>query len=323
MKKIAIIGTGLTALSAAHHLPTSNITFFEKSWRAGGRLSTRKHNNLQFDHGAHFLSTDHGVLGFTEALEKVKAIKKIEGLFTPNYLGKASKEMKPIIIGNDGIQSIPLNLHKSLHYPTHFSTKIEKIEKVKENYYLSSDKDQFGPFDMVFACIPFEQGAELLYDHIDFKNYSSLDFNSIWTVMLGFDKRLGTDLLFGYHLTKEISFFMNQNFKHEQFNQENWVFNMRSEWTKKYYNIEPYILEDYVINEVKKTFGSNAKATFKKSHRWKYAYTRKNLRDLYGKTYISSIDQNLYLTGDWCEGAAMQDAWLAGKKLAKKVEELN
>ena len=45
---------------------------------------------------------------------------------------------------------------------------------------------------------------------------------------------------------------MNQNFKHEQFNQENWVFNMRSEWTKKYYNIEPYILEDYVINEVKK-----------------------------------------------------------------------
>ena len=84
MKKIAIIGTGLTALSAAHHLPTSNITFFEKSWRAGGRLSTRKHNNLQFDHGAHFLSTDHGVLGFTEALEKVKAIKKIEGLFDIN-----------------------------------------------------------------------------------------------------------------------------------------------------------------------------------------------------------------------------------------------
>ena len=115
--------------------------------------------------------------------------------------------MKPIIIGNDGIQSIPLNLHKSLHYPTHFSTKIEKIEKVKENYYLSSDKDQFGPFDMVFACIPFEQGAELLYDHIDFKNYSSLDFNSIWTVMLGFDKRLGNRSTIWISLNKRNKFF--------------------------------------------------------------------------------------------------------------------
>ena len=323
MKKIAIIGTGISALSLAHHLPTLDITFFEKSWRPGGRLSTRKHGDLQFDHGANFLSTDHGVLGFTEALEKVQAIKKVEALYTPNYLGQSTKEMKSIIIGNNGIQSIPLNLHKSLHYPTHFSTKIEKIERAEKNYYISSDKDQFGPFDMVFACIPFEQGVTLLQDHIDFKNYPTPTFNPIWTVMLGFDKRLGTDLQFGYYLTKEISFFMNQNFKHEQFNQESWVFNMRSEWTKKYYDIEPYVLEDYVINEVKKTFGSDAKATFKKSHRWKYANTKQSLRDLVGKTYIPSIDHKLYLLGDWGEGPAMQDAWLSGKKLAKHIEEFS
>ena len=319
MRKIAIIGTGLTALSLAHHLPAYNITFFEKSWRAGGRISTRKHNDLKFDHGAHFLSTDHGVLGFTETLDKVGAIKRVEALYTPNYLGEASKEIKSIIIGNDGIQSIPLKLHKSLHYPTHFSTKIDKIKRVDRNYYLSSNKDQFGPFDMVFTCIPFEQGALLLEDHIDFKNYPSISLNSIWTVMLGFDKRLGTDLQFGYYLTKEISFFMNQNFKHEQFDQESWVFNMRSEWTKKHYDIEPYILEDYVVNEVKKTFQSGAQATFKKSHRWKYAYTRESLNNLSGKTFISSIDNKLYLLGDWSEGPTMQDAWLSGKKIASNI----
>ena len=112
---------------------------------------------------------------------------------------------------------------------------------------------------------------------------------------------------------------MNQNFKHEQFNQESWVFNMRSEWTNKYYNIEHYILEDYVVNKVKKIFKSDARATFKKSHRWKYANTKKSLKDLLGKTYISSADHQLYLVGDWCEGPAMQDAWLAGKKLANHI----
>ena len=323
MKKIAIIGTGLSALSLAHHLPTLDITFFEKSWRPGGRLSTRKQSDLKFDHGAHFLSPDHGVLGFTEALEKVQAIKKVEGLYTPNYYGGASKEIKSIIIGDNGIESIPINLHKSLRYPTNFSTKIEKIEREEKDYYLFSDKDKFGPFDMVFAGIPFEQGMTLLQDHIDFSQYPYPTFNSIWTVMLGFDKRLGTDLQFGYYLTKEISFFMNQNFKHEQFNQESWVFNMRSEWTNKYYDIEPYVLEDHVVNEVKRIFQSDAKATFKKSHRWKYANTKKSLRDLNGKTYISSVDHKLYLLGDWGEGPAMQDAWLAGKKLAKHIEEFS
>ena len=51
MKKIAVIGTGLSALSLAYHLPALDITFFEKSWRPGGRISTRKHNQYAFDHG--------------------------------------------------------------------------------------------------------------------------------------------------------------------------------------------------------------------------------------------------------------------------------
>ena len=50
MKKIAVIGTGLSALSLVHHLPALDITFFEKSWRPGGRITTRRHENYIFDH---------------------------------------------------------------------------------------------------------------------------------------------------------------------------------------------------------------------------------------------------------------------------------
>ena len=70
MKKIAVIGTGLSALSLAHHLPSLDITFFEKSWRPGGRISTRRHEDYAFDHGAHYIKEDHGVIGFNEYLEK-------------------------------------------------------------------------------------------------------------------------------------------------------------------------------------------------------------------------------------------------------------
>ena len=317
MKKIAIIGTGLSALSLAHHLPKLDITFFEKSWRPGGRLSTRRHENYMFDHGAHFLKEDHGMNGLTEFLEKIQAIKFAETDFCSNILHGQLIEKKTIIIGQNGIESIPLKFHTYLKYPTHFSKQIDTIENSNQQYFLKTKEETFGPFDFIFCCIPFEQSKKLLSPFIDYSAIPEPTFDSIWTVMLALDKRLGTQFQFGYHLTPEISFLMNQNFKHEIFNEECWVVNMRSEWTKKYYNIEPYVLEDYVVDQIKKAFNSDAKATFKKSHRWRYAYAKQSFKEISQRNFIQSIDKKLYALGDWCEGPGMQDAWLAGKKLAK------
>ena len=322
MKKIAVVGTGLSALSLAHHLPSLDITFFEKSWRPGGRISTRKHGEYAFDHGAHYLKKDHGMIGLNEFLEKIDAIKILKGPFCPNISQNSPIEEKEIIVGKEGNQSIPLKFHKSLHYPTYFSKKITNIENVKQEYYLIAEEEKFGPFDYVFCAIPFEQSKNLLDKFIDYSDIPDIEFDPIWTIMLAFNKRLGVPFQFGYHLTPEISFLMNQNFKHEYFNEECWVVNMRADWTKQYYNIENYVLEDYVVSQIKKAFHSNADVVFKKSHRWKYSYTKRSLNDHNSKNFIKSIDNRLYAFGDWCEGPSMQDAWLSGKKLAKHFSEI-
>ncbi len=322
MKKIAVIGTGLSALSLAYHLPTLDITFFEKSWRPGGRISTRRHENYIFDHGAHYLKEDNGVIGFNEFLHKINATKILNGEFCANIQNQLPIEKKQIIVGQNGMESIPLEFHKYLRYPTNLSTQINKIETINQEYYLHTEDQEYGPFDFIFCCIPFEQSKNLLNKFIDFNSLSVPNFDSIWTIMVALDKRLGSPFQFGYHMTPEISFLMNQNFKHEFFSDECWVVNMRAEWTKEYYNIEDYVLEDYVIDKLKKTFQSDAKAVFKKSHRWKYAYAKKSLNELDSKNFIESIDHRLYALGDWCHGPSMQDAWLSGKKLAKHFSEL-
>ena len=66
--------------------------------------------------------------------------------------------------------------------------------------------------------MPFEQSKKLLYQFIDYSDIPEIEFDSIWTVMIAFNERLGAPFQFGYHLTPEISFLMNQNFKHEFFN---------------------------------------------------------------------------------------------------------
>ena len=322
MKKIAVVGTGLSALSLAHHLPSLDITFFEKSWRPGGRISTRKHGEYAFDHGAHYLKTDHGMIGLNEFLEKIDAIKILKGPFCRNISQNSPIEEKEIIVGKEGNESIPLKFHKHLHYPTIFSTKITSIENTNQEYYLKAGEEKFGPFDYVFCAMPFEQSKNLLDKFVDYSDIPNIEFDAIWTIMLAFNKRLGAPFQFGYHLTPEISFLMNQNFKHEYFNEECWVINMRADWTKQYYNIENYVLEDYVVSQIKKSFQSDADAIFKKSHRWKYSYTKKSLNDYNSKNFIKSIDNRLYAFGDWCEGPSIQDAWLSGKKLAKYFSEM-
>ena len=61
-KNIAIIGAGLSGLIAARELAKNNdVTIFEKARGVGGRMATRRANNLKFD-GFNF---DHGTQYFT------------------------------------------------------------------------------------------------------------------------------------------------------------------------------------------------------------------------------------------------------------------
>ena len=162
MKKIAVIGTGLSALSLVHHLPSLDITFFEKSWRPGGRISTRRHQDYAFDHGAHYIKEDHGVIGFNEYLEKINATKVLNGTFCSNIQNQSPIEEKRVIVGQKGIESIPLEFHKKLRYPTEFSTHIKKIESRNHEYFLLTEEFKFVSNEML-KTRAFENQIVMVY----------------------------------------------------------------------------------------------------------------------------------------------------------------
>ena len=103
----------MTGLSLAYNLQEHNITIFDKSWRPGGRVSTRKHDNYFFDHGAHYLSTNHSVKQLNEVISRYNLGQVIEIDFAIDYL-KNQKIRKKIIIGQNGINSIPKSIFSQL-----------------------------------------------------------------------------------------------------------------------------------------------------------------------------------------------------------------
>ena len=128
MKNIAIIGAGMTGLSLAYNLQEHNITIFDKSWRPGGRVSTRKHDNYLFDHGAHYLSTNHSVNQLNEVISRYNLGKVIEIDFATDYL-KNKKTRKKIIIGQNGMNSIPKSIFDNIKVKSYLNSKIIKVSK--------------------------------------------------------------------------------------------------------------------------------------------------------------------------------------------------
>ena len=68
------------------------------------------------------------VIGFNEYLEKIGATKVLNGTFCSNIQNDSPIEEKRLIVGHKGIESIPIEFHKKLRYPTEYSTHIKKIE---------------------------------------------------------------------------------------------------------------------------------------------------------------------------------------------------
>ena len=55
---VAVVGAGVAGLACAQRLRASGrtVVVFDKGRRPGGRVSTRRHDGLQFDHGAQFFT---------------------------------------------------------------------------------------------------------------------------------------------------------------------------------------------------------------------------------------------------------------------------
>ncbi len=314
----------MTGLSLAYNLKEHNITIFDKSWRPGGRVSTRKHDNYLFDHGAHYLSTNHSVNQLNEVISKYNLGQIIDIDFATDYL-KNKKTRKKIIIGQNGMNSIPKSIFDNLKLTSYFNSKIIKISKnSKDLFSLFSEKEEFKDFDYVLICIPYLQSKELSKDLIDFTQIvSEPSYDPIYTVMLSYKDNNNINIEAGLNLHKDISFFMNQNIKFNELSDDCWVLNMSSEYTNNNIDIDKTTLEKYAQSIFEETFDIKNEISFIKSHRWLYAQTKLSYNSISKKNWINSKDNKIFLSGDWVLGKSLSDAWDAGEKLSHYIKILS
>ena len=168
--KIAIIGAGISGLTTAINLDKNyEITLFEKSRGAGGRICTRYTDSYNFDHGAQF---------FTARSPEFKEFLKplINSGVIDNWKARLIEVRDNVIInrqqwnndlphyvGVPSMSSIGKYLSKNLNIKLNTEVSIQKSPEGWK--VVDCDGEVFGHYDWVISSIPAEQSLQLLRDY--------------------------------------------------------------------------------------------------------------------------------------------------------------
>lgn len=323
MNRIAIIGAGMAGLAAAsklqHH---ARISLFDKSWRAGGRMTTREKVH-SFDHGAQY---------FTARSSEFKTFLKPliqQGLVMPwkaRHIEINSRQVvkrtlwdtdKPRYVAVPGMTQLGQSI--SAGFDIRYDTRITGIQRQKNRWRLSSHDQTLGDFDWVVLATPSPQVIDLVPDCFsEMQSLKLVRMLPCYTLMLGFEELpdLGFDT--ASLLNADISWIAVNHSKPGRPAQPTLLVHSSHEWAEE--NLE--MNRDAVISHLKQCVEtainrSLSTISHQDLHRWLYA----DVASPAGKPALIDFENQLAAIGDWCISGRVESAFQSGITLANNLYE--
>lgn len=326
MKKIAIIGAGLSGLCLANELMNHfNVTIFEKSRSVGGRLATRYSENYEFDHGAQFFSSKNDeFIKFINKLEENDVIKRWDAEFVEIDVNKISQERKwskasPHYVGVPKMNSIAKYLAKDLDIK--LNTKITKVIKQGNTWELfCSEGNIYNNFDWLFIAIPVAQAKEIISAYSDnIKQLNDFKMTACYALMLGFIEPL--ELNFDIALVKntDISLISINSTKPERKNNFSMVALSTNKWAEANIEQDKSFVTQHLIDELSLILNRPLKcANHMDLHKWRYANSSK-----IDSSPLIDYELKSALCGDWSVKGVLEGAFLSAKKLYLELKKMD
>jgi len=310
MKKIAIIGTGLSAIFSAIHLRKNTdleINLFDKARGLGGRLATRRAEGGKFDHGAQYFS-----------IERINNLPEIQMLINEGVINNI--EDKDIYFSPDGMTNIAKKL--LIDFNIFKEHKLVSIDKENENYKLFFENGSTFNSDYIIMSCPMPQSLEILnkskidYDNNLIKDLEDLTYFPCIVVMIkseiklsNLDKHIGTDVD-----SKDISW-IGDNYGKKVSNIENYyTIQCSPEFSYENFENEYDETNEKLKHEMEKIFGSNYQIL--SNHKWRYSIP-KNFYQGDNSLVINQKDF-LGLCGDIFTNGRFDGAITSGLSIADK-----
>ncbi|MBE33580.1 NADP transhydrogenase subunit alpha [bacterium] len=325
MKKVAVIGAGISGLTIANHLnKIAKVTVFEKSAGYGGRLATRYASPFTFYHGAqYFKATTSEFKSFLKPLIAKGIVKVWKACFHEIKESKVYKKYQwnnenPHYVGVPNMNSVGSYLAKNLDI--HLNTTIKAIDRMTDSkiWQLTDNKGKnFQNFDWVIVAIPANQASQLLPSNIVFyQSLASCRMQSCFSLMLGFDNPLLLNFDAAYVDDPIISWVSLNHTKPNRSTAYSILINSTNNWADSHSGYDKNYLLTTLCKRFEIIFNCNTDhAIHRDIHFWRYANTsRKN-----SPLLLVDYDFQLASCGDWCFHGRVESAFLVAKNLAANI----
>jgi predicted NAD/FAD-dependent oxidoreductase len=322
---IAIIGAGIAGLSCATALQQAGIriSVFDKSRGPAGRMSTRRADDWQCDHGAQYFTARHPDFRAEVARWQQAGVA---GLWNPRLHvidGVSLKQFGAPVERFVGIprMTAPARLLADA-LPLQTQTTIKQLERHADGWHLFSAEHAWldACFDAVILAMPAPQAAKLLQQAAP--ELATLAENVVmrgsWTLMLHFTAPVSLPFDAAFVNRGPLRWVARDSSKpgRDQPNHcETWVLQATAAWSEAHLEGNPDTVAAELLEAFEKLGGAIPKTWT--AHRWLYADSDPAL-DI---AYAWQATMGVGLCGDWLNGGKVEGAWLSGNALAKQVIE--
>lgn len=302
----AVIGAGLAGLTCARALADAghSVVVFDKGRGLGGRMASRRKNGWQFDHGAVLLRpTDDA---FSAFLATIHSKGHAEVWDTANGW-----------IGVPGMSAVVKSLAHGLEIVS--SQRVTGLIKTDAGWIINGPQDAENLiFDRVILAIPQPQAQEILTPWPALSaQIAKAQMQPCWTLMVGFDAPLATDMTYSDHCADPISAIARETAKPGRgLPGDGWVIQANADWSRSNLERDQAEIEELLLTAFFKAVDcAPVTPAISMAHRWRYSFTTTPL----GQAYVMDPSVGLAACGDWCLGHTAQSAYDSGRYLAAAI----
>lgn len=312
-----VVGAGMAGLTAAAGLTArgDRVVVLEKARGPGGRMSIRRANGWQFDHGAQYFTVADAA--FREAVDgwaKQGLVApwspriRIFGA-TPESCRSAPRERW---VGVPGMNAVLAAMARRLD--CRFNAPVVSLEPGRDGWKVRLASGELVRGRRLVLTPPPAQCAALLgEDHALTATLQSVSMTPCIALMVVFEKSLGLDFDAAFINSGPLGWAACNGSKPGRPVRsygESWVFHASPAWSGAHLDSASPALEASMLDAFEDLAGIALPArSWSAVHRWRYARADPGL----DAGCLITPDSRLIVAGDWCAGNRVEGAWLSGR----------
>ena len=346
-RRIAVIGAGIAGVACARTLAQAghDVTVFEKSRGAGGRMSTKATEFGTFDHGAQYFTVRDA--RFEKALALSPELVRRWSANTVRILDAAGRVVASSLppkeahwVAAPGMNALVKHWAAPLIEKgrVHFETQVVRIQPDVLNPIrwqlqtegLGATTSVHSGFDAVVLAVPSVQAhAMLLSSQIAkppatdmLSDIAKVSVAPCWTLMLAFPQaaqpalaHLGPQWNAARSTHHRIAWLARESSKPGRGPIERWTVQASPEWSQRHLEDDAERVKAKLLKAFTEVTGIRAEPPFAQVFRWRYAQTTQPL----GKSHLWDARLGIGACGDWCLGHRVEDGFVSGLELAMAV----